>query len=202
MRFILPILIALLLAACAGMPARSGYDRASGSYKSNSNSAPKKVAKQKPVEVEETAEEVAEETKPEPKKEVAAAPKAQAKPKAPASGTWEAAAKPWLGTPYKYGGSTKKGVDCSGLVMQLYKEVRGKSMPHHAADLYKGGSKVSRDDLREGDLVFFGSMWKIDHVGIYLKGDRFVHASSSKGVMISPMNDIYWSPKYQGARRY
>jgi lipoprotein Spr len=50
--------------------------------------------------------------------------------------------------------------------------------------------------------VFFGSFWKIDHVGIYLKGDRFTHASSSKGVMISPMSDNYWRPKYQGARRF
>jgi cell wall-associated NlpC family hydrolase len=50
--------------------------------------------------------------------------------------------------------------------------------------------------------VFFGSFWKVDHVGIYLNGDRFIHASTSKGVMISPMNDKYWSHKYQGGRRF
>ena len=86
--------------------------------------------------------------------------------------------------------------------MQIYKEVRGMSLPHKASKMYDMGKSVSRDDLEEGDLVFFGSFWEIDHVGIYLSGNRFVHASSSKGVMISPMDNVYWKKRYQGARRY
>ena len=122
----------------------------------------------------------------------------------PSSSSLEQLAKSWIGTPYVYGGSSKSGTDCSGYVMQLYKSHYGISLPHNAGQMYDDsrGSSVSRGSLQEGDLVFFGSFWKIDHVGIYLKGDRFTHASSSKGVMISPMSDNYWRPKYQGARRF
>ena len=70
----------------------------------------------------------------------------------------------------------------------MYKDERGKS--------------VSRGNLREADLIFFGSFWKISHVGIYLGGDRFIHASSSRGVIISNLNEKYYRNKYQGARRF
>ena len=88
--------------------------------------------------------------------------------------------------------------------MQVYKGYYNIALDHNAASMYNDsrGSSVSRGSLREGDLIFFGSFWKIDHVGIYLNGDRFIHASSSKGVIISPMSDKYWSHKYQGARRF
>lgn len=195
MRFVLLTLLSVLLASCA-MPIRNGYDRTTGSYKNSSTtSSKKKVKKQRPSNA--AQEDVASKALDSADKvaKTAAAEKAF-------GSDWETAAKPWLGTPYKYGGSTKKGVDCSGFVLNMYKEVRGKDMPHNAATMYDQGKKISRDDLREGDLVFFGSFWKIDHVGIYLNGDRFVHASSSRGVMISPMEDSYWKPRYQGARRY
>lgn len=195
MRFVLLTLLSFLLASCA-MPTRNGYDRTTGSYKNSSTtSSKKKVKKQRPSNA--AQEDVASKALDSADKvaKTAAAEKAS-------GSDWETAAKPWLGTPYKYGGSTKKGVDCSGFVLNMYKEVRGKDMPHNAATMYDQGKKISRDDLREGDLVFFGSFWKIDHVGIYLNGDRFVHASSSRGVMISPMDDSYWKPRYQGARRY
>ena len=61
---------------------------------------------------------------------------------------------------------------------------------------------MSRGNLREGDLLFFGSFWNISHVGIYLSGDRFIHASSSRGVVISNLNEKYYRNKYQGARRF
>ena len=110
----------------------------------------------------------------------------------------------WIGAKYVYGAASKSKTDCSGFVMQVYKGYFNIALDHNAASMYKDsrGSSVSRGSLREGDLVFFGSFWKIDHVGIYLSGDRFIHASSSKGVMISPMNDKYWSHKYQGGRRF
>lgn len=128
-----------------------------------------------------------------------ATPKAAPSPK-----TLEGLANTWLGTRYKMGGTTKKGIDCSGYVMVIYKELYNIDVPHNAAAIYKDsrGKSVSRGDLREGDLVFFGDFWGISHIGIYLNGDRFTHASTSRGVMISPMNDKYWSPKYKGARRF
>ena len=116
----------------------------------------------------------------------------------------EAMAKSWSGTKYKMGGTTRKGIDCSGYVMVVYKELYHIDLPHNAATIYKDprGKNVSRGNLKEGDLIFFGDFWGISHIGIYLKGDRFTQASTSKGVMISPMNDKYWSPKYKGARRF
>lgn len=166
------------LAACSSAPERGSYSRSSGGY-SKAKQTERKTAKNSDK----------------------AQQSGQAEPaKLSGKSKWEEAAKPWLGAPYKYGGTTKAGVDCSGFVMQLYKQVLGKDMPHNAAKMYKQGKKVSNP--REGDLVFFGSFWDIDHVGIYLEGDRFVHASSSKGVMVSTMDDVYWSKRYQGARRY
>lgn len=165
--------------ACSSAPERGSYNRSSGSY-SKAQAAERKAGKNSGE-----AKEAGEGGK---------AAELSGKSK------WEEAAKPWLGTPYKYGGDSKAGVDCSGFVMQMYKQVLGKSMPHNAAKMYKQGKKVSKP--REGDLVFFGSFWSVDHVGIYLEGDRFVHASSSKGVMVSPMDDVYWAKRYQGARRY
>ena len=119
-------------------------------------------------------------------------------------GSLENYARGWMGAKYVYGSATKKKTDCSGFVMQVYKGYYNIALDHSSSAMYKDsrGSKVSRGSLREGDLVFFGSFWKIDHVGIYLKGDRFIHASTSKGVIISPMNDKYWSHKYQGGRRF
>lgn len=119
-------------------------------------------------------------------------------------GSLENYARGWMGAKYVYGQASKTKTDCSGFVMQVYKGYYNIALDHSSSGMYKDsrGSKVSRGSLREGDLVFFGSFWKIDHVGIYLKGDRFIHASSSKGVIISPMSDKYWSHKYQGGRRF
>jgi len=119
-------------------------------------------------------------------------------------GSLENYARKWMGAKYVYGQATKTQTDCSGFVMQVYKGYYNIALDHSSSGMYKDsrGSKVSRGSLREGDLVFFGSFWKIDHVGIYLKGERFIHASSSKGVIISPMSDKYWSHKYQGGRRF
>ena len=129
---------------------------------------------------------------------------AKAAAKSTPRGSFESYARQWLGAKYGYAMATKTKTDCSGYVMQVYKGYYGISLDHSASKMYKDsrGKSVSRGSLKEGDLVFFGSLWKIDHVGMYLSGDRFIHASTSKGVMISPMHDKYWSPKYQGARRF
>lgn len=113
-------------------------------------------------------------------------------------------AKEWLGAKYVYGAAGKKKTDCSGYVMQVYKGFYGIPLDHSAQHIYDDGRgySIRRTKLQEGDLVFFGNFWKISHVGIYLKGNRFIHASTSKGVVITSMDDNYWSSKYKGARRF
>ena len=113
-------------------------------------------------------------------------------------------AKEWLGAKYVYGAASKKKTDCSGYVMQVYKGFYGISLDHSAQHMFDDGRgySIKRKKLQEGDLVFFGNFWKISHVGIYLKGNRFIHASTSSGVVITPMDDNYWASKYKGARRF
>ena len=113
-------------------------------------------------------------------------------------------AKEWLGAKYVYGAANKKKTDCSGYVMQVYKGFYGISLDHSSQHMFDDGRgySIRRSKLQEGDLVFFGNFWKISHVGIYLKGNRFIHASTSSGVIITPMDDKYWASKYKGARRF
>ena len=204
------VCLCLVLCSCT-FPVRTGYDRSIGGYKP----APSEPASTARAESDtKTGSSTAKTLSREPSNKVTsagatkqAAANKMAQENAPrqtSNSSLEQMAKSWIGTPYVYGGSSKSGTDCSGYVMQLYKAHYGISLPHNAGQMYNDsrGSSVSRGSLQEGDLVFFGSFWKIDHVGIYLKGDRFTHASSSKGVIISPMNDNYWRPKYQGARRF
>ena len=104
----------------------------------------------------------------------------------------------WLGVPHRLGGMTKRGVDCSGFVTIIYREVYGKRLSRSAADMLKKDcKKVGRSALREGDLVFFrtgrGRRKTPDHVGIYLKNGRFIHTSSSRGVMVSSLSEPYYT---------
>lgn len=114
---------------------------------------------------------------------------------------WMAIVKPWLGTPYKYGKASKSGTDCSGYVMNIYKEKTGISLPHSSTQMFQMGKKIEKGGLKTGDLVFFGGGSGVDHVGVYLDDGNFTHASTSRGVMISPLTDSYWQPRYKGARR-
>lgn len=103
----------------------------------------------------------------------------------------------WLGTPHRMGGTTRKGVDCSGLVTNLYREVYGKQLSRSSADMLKYNcKKVGRSRLKEGDLVFFqtggGRKKTPNHVGIYLKNGKFIHASTSKGVIVSNLSEPYY----------
>ena len=113
-------------------------------------------------------------------------------------------AREWLGAKYVYGAASKKKTDCSGYVMQVYKGFYGISLDHSSQHMFDDGRgySIKRTKLKEGDLVFFGNFWKISHVGIYLKGNRFIHASTSSGVIITSMDDKYWASKYKGARRF
>jgi cell wall-associated NlpC family hydrolase len=111
----------------------------------------------------------------------------------------------WMGTPYRYGGSSRKGVDCSGLVCEVYKSALSMALPRTAADLHKHAARIRQDKLQCGDLVFFSinKSWprKTDHVGIYLANGKFVHASSSRGVMVSSLSEAYWRKNFSSAGR-
>ncbi len=104
------------------------------------------------------------------------------------------------GTPYCYSGASPDCFDCSGFVNYCYAVV-GLELPRTSRDLYRTGSRVI-DGLRHGDLVFFNTSGRgVSHVGIYVGNNRFIHSSSSNGVMVSSLADRYWQPRYLGARR-
>lgn len=110
-----------------------------------------------------------------------------------------------LGSPYKMGGTDpSKGVDCSGFVRHVYKATEDIDLPHSAKAISRNGEPVEKDQLQPGDLVFFNTLRRpFSHVGIYAGDGKFVHATSSrsKEVMVSNMNDSYWTKRYDGARR-
>lgn len=107
----------------------------------------------------------------------------------------------WYGTPYRLGGTTKKGIDCSAFSQFLFASVYGASIPRTAREQYKLTSRISRTDLKEGDLIFFNTRGGVSHVGVYLQNNKFVHASTSGGVMISDIFDEYWVKKFIGVGR-
>ena len=110
-------------------------------------------------------------------------------------------AKKYIGIPYKYGGTTTAGLDCSGYTQLVFKKL-GYSLNRTAAAQYKQGSAVSKSNLKPGDLVFFNTTGRTaSHVGIYIGDGQFVHAGVSKGVSIASLDTSYWKPKYNGARR-
>jgi lipoprotein Spr len=107
----------------------------------------------------------------------------------------------WYGTPYHLGGTTKKGVDCSAFSQFLFASVYGLSIPRTAREQYNLTNRISRTELKEGDLIFFNTRGGISHVGVYLQNNKFVHASTSGGVMISDIFDEYWAKKFVGVGR-
>lgn len=103
----------------------------------------------------------------------------------------------WMGVPHRLGGQTKKGIDCSGFVAIVYREVYRKRLSRSSAEILKKDcKKISRSKLKEGDLVFFytgrGRKRKPNHVGIFLKNGKFIHTSTSKGVMVSNLSEPYY----------
>ena len=107
----------------------------------------------------------------------------------------------WIGTPYHFGGSSRKGIDCSAFTKELYSEVFNLDIRRNSRDIFSMVSPVSRDELKEGDLVFFKiHSRRISHVGVYLGNGRFAHASS-RGVAINSLSDAYYSRYfYKGGR--
>ncbi len=107
----------------------------------------------------------------------------------------------WHQTPYKYGGFGSQGIDCSAFVQRVYKDNFNMNIPRTTKQLANYGKKVSRSTIRTSDLVFFKTGYNTRHVGVYLQSGDFMHASSSKGVIISNINDPYWKKRYWMTRR-
>lgn len=110
----------------------------------------------------------------------------------------------WWGTRYCLGGSTDNCIDCSAFVQVLYRDVYQIPLPRTASEQYQASELIDKDELKEGDLVFFhtrGRKNAITHVGVYLQNNKFLHASTSNGVSISDLDESYWKPRFRGGGR-
>ncbi|MBA4168351.1 MAG: C40 family peptidase [Chitinophagaceae bacterium] len=107
----------------------------------------------------------------------------------------------WYGIPYRYGGGTKSGIDCSAFSCAMMDSVYNVNIPRTCREQYVAGKKIRKDQLTQGDLVFFNTSGGVSHVGVYLGNNKFVHASTSSGVMISDLDDSYFKRRYVGSTR-
>lgn len=108
----------------------------------------------------------------------------------------------WWGTKYCLGGQTENCIDCSSFSQTVFRDVYKINLPRTAQEQFDNTERIEMSDLKEGDLVFFHTSGRaISHVGVYLLNNKFVHASTSGGVMVSDLNDFYWKPRYRGAGR-
>jgi cell wall-associated NlpC family hydrolase len=116
---------------------------------------------------------------------------------------WKTEADLWLGVKYRKGGLDRTGIDCSGLTSQMYLAVTAIRLPRTSQDQSHYGHSVPRTDLRPGDLIFFITLKQnvVDHVGLYLGDGKFVHASPSKGVVVSSLLQDWYMQRYHSARR-
>ncbi len=116
---------------------------------------------------------------------------------------WQSEAARWIGTRYRYGGTTREGMDCSGLVSTMYVNVARIKLPRTSLQQSRTGVAIPKDQLRPGDLVFFetSSRPEVNHSGIYLGNGRFIHSSSSRGVIYTQLDAPYYVKQYRGARR-
>lgn len=107
----------------------------------------------------------------------------------------------WKGVKYKYSGMSKKGIDCSGFIYLTYRNIFNKKLPRSTKLLASAGKFINKSQLQPGDLILYNTSATVRHVGIYMGGNKFLHASKSKGVMISDINLDYWRSRYWQSRR-
>ncbi len=123
---------------------------------------------------------------------------------------FEDGVKEYLGTPYRRGGTSKKGMDCSGFARTVYDQLLGLDLPHSSGDQFHSSElqKIDARQLQAGDLVFFANQGKkkkqkrINHVGVYLSDGQFIHASSSEGIIVSSLDEVYWKKRFVGSKRH
>lgn len=109
----------------------------------------------------------------------------------------------WYGTRYRLGGTDRSGIDCSAFAQLFLSSMYGLSISRTCREQYADARRIKRSHLQEGDLVFFKTRGKtISHVGIYLRNNKFIHASTSGGIMISDLHDDYFEKRYAGAGRF
>ncbi len=108
----------------------------------------------------------------------------------------------WIGTPYRFGGSSRKGIDCSAFTKEIYSKVFNTVIQRNSREIFSMTTPVNREDLKEGDLVFFKIKSRsITHVGVYLGNNRFAHASTTRGVSLSSLDEPYYKRYfYKGGR--
>ncbi|CAM4176890.1 NlpC/P60 family protein [Vreelandella rituensis] len=107
----------------------------------------------------------------------------------------------WSGTPYRIGGTTDRGIDCSALVRNIYRDTFNLELPRTTRGQIHQGNQIDRQELQAGDLVFFRPPGPYNHVGIYVGDGHFLHASTSQGVTISRLDNSYWQRYYWQSRR-
>ena len=108
----------------------------------------------------------------------------------------------YLGRPYKGKSNSDPGLDCSEFTGEVFRKFNGIRLPRTSADQYKTGKKIPANRLRYGDLVFFRTERnRVSHVGIFVGHGNFIHASTSRGVVITGMDEKYWLKRYAGGRR-
>lgn len=110
----------------------------------------------------------------------------------------------WYGTKYRYGGNDRSGIDCSAFAQNFVSSLYNVGVPRTSASQYENSKRISKNELQEGDLVFFRTSGKkkaISHVGVYLRNNKFVHASTSSGVIINDLNDNYYARTFAGCGR-
>jgi len=109
--------------------------------------------------------------------------------------------KKWSDTPYKYGGNSLNGIDCSGFTYVVYRDVFHKKIPRTTKEQAKIGTRVKISDLRVGDIVLFNTGRDVRHSGVIIEGDRFIHSGTSTGVTISSLHNRYWKAHFWQIRR-
>lgn len=107
----------------------------------------------------------------------------------------------WKGVSYRLGGTTKSGIDCSSFVQRTFIEQFGVALPRTTSEQESSGQGVKRNSLKAGDLVLFKTGRSMKHVGIYIGDNKFVHASTSNGVIVSEMSNQYWNKRFYAGRR-
>ena len=104
---------------------------------------------------------------------------------------------PWLGSPYKYGGNSINGTDCSGFVSSIFSSFFKIELDRTSLLIFQNARKINKSEVKEGDLVFFKTDGKkVSHVGITMTPNQFIHASSKKGVVVNSLNEPYYSKNF------